>query len=96
MSDQEASIKDIHGLKKYIPDINGNFVKNPNYLQVLEPSGDDLSEKDYEIKEVVEEKVDEVLENIENEEKLFDNLLYDYSGFENKIQRDHSMSNIGK
>lgn len=96
MSDQEASLKDIHGLKKYIPDINGNFVKNPNYLQVLEPSGDDLSEKDYEVKEAVEEKVDEVLENIENEEKLFDNLLYDYSGFENKIQRDHSMSNIGK
>ena len=92
MSDEEASKLDIHGLKKYIPDPNGEYINNPNYLSVLEPSGDDVSESDYEVKkeEVVEELPDDV-----PEEGEFDN-LYSVPGFDETMMHDHFKSNINQ
>lgn len=62
LSDEEAKELGIHGLKKYIEDPNGDFIENKNYLSILEPAGDDLTEKDY---KVIEEKpIDEFPEEV--------------------------------
>ena len=77
MSDEEAQRKDIHGLKKYIPDSNGNLMENPNYLHIIGPGGEDVTEKDYEVvvEEPKEEKIEEIKEVDENGELPFDNLF---------------------
>ncbi|MBO7615092.1 MAG: hypothetical protein J6T15_05290 [Bacilli bacterium] len=62
----------------FVEDPDGNFIKNPNFLGILEPSGEDLSEKDYIVKEKTEKKeiiIEDVPQFDPNEPKLFDNLV---------------------
>lgn len=95
MSDEEAEKKDIHGLMKYVEDNNGNLMKNPNYLHIIGPAGDDVTEKDYEVKEeIIEEEPQIIEEPEENQEGYFDNLFYEYSGFKDEKERDGQLSNI--
>jgi hypothetical protein len=58
-------------------DPNGNYIENPNFLGILEPAGEDLTEKDYEVKvEVKKEEPTVVMQEVDpNAPKLFDNLL---------------------
>ena len=89
MTDEEASQKDIHGLKKYIEDTNGNLMKNPMYLHIIAPSGEEVTEKDYEEKvdkvEIIEEVTEDVLDN--------DNLYSPFYNSDDTLSRDHTMKN---
>ena len=89
MTDEEASQKDIHGLKKYIEDTNGNLMKNPMYLHIIAPSGEEVTEKDYEEKvdkvEITEEVAEDVLDN--------DNLYSPFYDSDDTLSRDHTMKN---
>ena len=63
------------GPYSFIEDPNGDFIKNPNYLHILEPSGEDVTPDDYkeEVKKEVKEEVKEVEDT--DEEISFDNLF---------------------
>ncbi len=65
------------GPYSFVEDSNGSFIENPNFLHILEPAGEDLTEKDYEVKE--ETKVEETFEVTEefdpNAPKIFDDLF---------------------
>jgi hypothetical protein len=98
MSDEEAMKRDIHGLKKYIPDNSGNLMQNYNYLHIIAPDGEDVTEADYEVtkKKTVEEATQEIVS--ESEEKLFDSLNNQFAptseGWNDTYARDHFMSNM--
>ena len=94
ITDEVAAKRDLHGLKKYIEDIHGNLMENPNYLHILEPDGDDVTEKDYEVKEEKpkNDKIEEVI--AQSEEKLFDSLYAPNSTWDETLLRDHTMSNM--
>ena len=70
--------RNMFGPYSFVEDPDGNYVENPNFLHILEPAGEELTESDYEVKE---EKVEEVY--IPDEEisydptapKLFDDLF---------------------
>ena len=62
------------GPYSFVEDSNGNYIKNPNFLGILEPSGEELTEKDYEVKEVKEEPKEVIIEEV-NTTKIFDNLI---------------------
>ena len=64
------------GPYSFIEDPNGNYIENPNFLGILEPAGEDLTEKDYEVKKEVKEEVPEIIEDFDpNAPKLFDDLF---------------------
>ena len=71
IKDDVAEKNDIHGLCKYVEDINGNLMKNPNYLHILWPDGEELNDSDY--NKGVKEEVTENIE--EKEEKFFDDIF---------------------
>ena len=81
ISDEEALAKDIHGIKKYVESPTGNLMKNPNYLHIIAPAGEDVTEKDYEdtSKDIKEEKIEVNLVD-ESESLPFDD-LYQEGGF---------------
>ena len=58
-------------------DPGGMYIENPNYLHILEPAGEELTEKDYEVKEETkEEEIYEVIEEFDpNAPKIFDDLF---------------------
>ena len=70
--------RNMFGPYSFVEDPDGNYIENPNFLHILEPAGEELTESDYEVKE---EKVEEVY--IPDEEisydptapKLFDDLF---------------------
>ncbi len=64
------------GPYSFVEDLEGNYIENPNFLHILEPAGEEVSEKDYEVKEeVVEEVQDFMPEELLEEEKPFDDLM---------------------
>ena len=90
ISDEVAAKNDIHGLMKYVGDVNGNLMENPNYLHIIAPAGEELSPKDYEVEEIHEEKI----EIEETKEFAFDNLYSPATpGWDDTIGRDHTMKN---
>lgn len=58
MSDEEANQRGAVGLMKYVEDLNGNYIKNPNYLHIKSPSGEPYNPiKYYENKQEVQEDI---------------------------------------
>ena len=93
MSDDEAEKLDKHGLKKYVEDSNGDFMKNPNYLHIIGPAGDEVTEKDYEeSKEKPKEKEVPIIEEVEDID--FNEAMFGYSGFGSEKERDGQLANI--
>jgi len=104
MNDDVAAKNDIHGLMKYIEDINGNLMKNPNYLHIIGPAGDELTEKDYEVKETTETKEEVSSDEVDNS-NYFDDLFTEEnednanlyspqgSGWDDTIGRNRQMKN---
>ena len=64
------------GPHSFYKDQNGIYMRNPNFLHIVEPDGEELTDKDYVPKEVFRENI-EVVEPIldPNAPKMFDNLL---------------------
>jgi len=92
-TDQEAAKRNLHGLKKYYLDPNGSYIKNNNYLNILYPAGDELTEKDYEVKEDKDDTKD-IVENIDNQETM-EGIIekqYGFYGFSNEKERDHQFN----
>ena len=94
MSDEEAEKKDIHGLKKYYEDANGNLIENKNYLHIICPDGSEVTEKDYkELEEECKEPDEEPVNLVEEDETNSYNELFGAIGFDNELMRDSTMSN---
>ena len=74
LSDEEAKKLNIHGIKKYVEDTNGDYIENKNYLSILEPAGEELSEKDYNISTDEHKENNEVIEKEEEQQLAFDTL----------------------
>ena len=74
---EEQVKRNTFGPYSFYKDPNGLYVENPNFLGILEPAGEDVTEKDYEVKEEKKEEVVEVVEEVvdPNAPKLFDNLI---------------------
>lgn len=69
LTQEEQEKYNTYGPSSYIPDVNGNYKKNPNYLHITEPAGEDLDESDYKVKEkeVIVQEVEEDLSNFFND-----------------------------
>lgn len=72
LTHEEQDKYNTYGPASFILDPNGNFKKNPNYLHILEPAGEPLSEDDYKVKEKEEVKI--VEEPVEDLSNFFDNI----------------------
>ena len=94
LSDEEASKYNLHGLKKYIEDPNGEYIVNENYLHILEPAGEPVTEEDYIVKEDSKEIIEEHIEVDQlNDFDEYSDIAYSYNAFGSEEERDHYMSN---
>ena len=78
LSPEEQERVNRFGPHAYVEDPNGIYMDNPNYLHIVAPSGEPVTEDDYKVKEKIVEKEPEVNiyeEEPSSDEGLFDNLF---------------------